>query len=141
MILAPESPFAGKARWRLGLPYLLSLSRLVCLLLFTLFLVLTFHSAEHAFEFCFVASSLAIVFVSALNYVCLHTFVQITVWGCFTLAYFRTLAFGWPSFCFITFSTLLVFCECMVYYFRLSGFVWVCVNFLESVWHTSHVFV
>ena len=75
LVPAPGSPFARKAGWRLGLPYLLSLSGLVCLLLFTFVLVLAFCSVEHAFEFRFVASSLAVVFVSALNCVCLHTFV------------------------------------------------------------------
>ena len=38
-------------------------------------LVLAFCSAQHAFEFRFLASSLAIVFVSSLNCVCLHTVV------------------------------------------------------------------
>ena len=45
------------------------------MLLFTFVLVLAFCSVEGAFEFCFAASSLAIVFVSALNCVCLHTLV------------------------------------------------------------------
>ena len=49
------------------------LSSLVCLLLFTFVLILALCSIEHAFEFRFVASSLAIVFVFALNCVCLHT--------------------------------------------------------------------
>ena len=51
------------------------LIRLVCLLLFAFVLVLGFCSAEHAFEFRFAASSLAIVFVSTLNCVCLHILV------------------------------------------------------------------
>ena len=39
----------------------------VSLLLLTFVLVLTFCSIEHAFEFHFIAFSLAIVFTSALN--------------------------------------------------------------------------
>ena len=68
----PGSPYSCMAGWSLGLPYLVSLSGLVCLLLFTFVLVLTFCSVKHAFEFRFIASSLAIVFVSALNCACLH---------------------------------------------------------------------
>ena len=29
----------------------------------------------------------------------------------------------------------------MVYYLRSFGFVWICVHFCLSVWHTSHAFV
>ena len=75
LVPASGSPFACMAAGRLGLPYVFRLSRLVCLLLFTFVLVLTFCSVEHAFQFDFIASSLAIVFIPALNCVCLHTSV------------------------------------------------------------------
>ena len=56
------------------LSYLLSLSGLVCLLLFIFVLVLAFCSVEYALQLRFVASLLAVVFVS-LNCVCLYTLV------------------------------------------------------------------
>ena len=65
----PGLHLARMTEWRLGLPCLLRLSGLV----FTFVLVLTFCSVQHTFVFHFIASSLTIVFVSALN--CLHTLV------------------------------------------------------------------
>ena len=78
LVPAPRSPFARKAGLRLGLLFLLRLSGLVCLLLFIFVLVLAFCSVEHALDFRFVASSLALVFIS-LSCVCLHTLVWIHV--------------------------------------------------------------
>ena len=121
MVPTPGSPFACKAGWRLGLPYLLRLSGLVCLLLFTFVLVLAFCSVEHALEFHFVASSLELVFIS-LSCFCLRTLLGFHVRAYLILAispFGIHLAFVWFYWVFriCTFWTF-----CMAYYPRFSGF-------------------
>ena len=140
MVPAPGSPFTRMAGCRLGLPYLLSLLRLVCLLLFTFVLDLTFCPVEHAFEFSFIVSSLALVFASELN--CLFTYFRLNycVWTCFTLPYFRTLAFIWLSFCFLSSFRICVFSTSCVMLFKI---VWIRIslNLYANVWRTSRIFV
>ena len=132
MVPAPGSPFARKAGWRLGLPYLLSLSGLLCLLLFTFVLILALCSVEHAFQFCFVASSLA-SFCFCIK-LCLFAYFSLNYCvGLFMLTYFHTLAFGWPLFCFTKFLWMydILFRNCLDLFGFLCSFA--------NVWHISCV--
>ena len=120
MVPAPGSSFVRKAGWRLGLPYLLHSSGLVCFLLFTFALVLAFCSVEHALEFRFVASSLANVFVS-LSYVCLHTLVWICVWAYLILHVFTLWHSSGLRFVLLSFNQFLRL------YSILFATVWICL--------------
>ena len=73
---------------------------------------------------------------------CLFTYFRLNycVWTCFTLPYFRTLAFIWLSFCFLLSFRICVFSASCVMLFKI---VWIRIslNLYANVWRTSRIFV
>ena len=103
---------------------------------FTFLLILTFCSEEHAFVFYFIRSLLAIVFVDALNRVLFTYFSSnYCVWACFTLAYLRTMALIWSSFCFIKFMNL---CEWNSLQ-RVWYIIYNCLSLSEFIWMSLQI--